>query len=79
MEAAFLQALHADPNDEATWLALTDWLEEDGQADRADLVRLTQPKRAREKPPETRNVSPPCHKGRASSPGAIVVGLVRVT
>jgi uncharacterized protein (TIGR02996 family) len=28
MEAAFLQALHADPTDEATWLALADWLEE---------------------------------------------------
>jgi uncharacterized protein (TIGR02996 family) len=38
MEAAFLQALHADPNDEATWLALGDWLEDDGQADRAELV-----------------------------------------
>jgi uncharacterized protein (TIGR02996 family) len=40
VEAAFLAALHAEPNDEATWLALADWLEEDGQADRAELVRL---------------------------------------
>ena len=40
MEAAFLQALHADPNDETTWLALADWLDEDGQAERAELVRL---------------------------------------
>jgi uncharacterized protein (TIGR02996 family) len=40
MEAAFLQALHADPTDETTWLALADWLEEDGQGERAELVRL---------------------------------------
>jgi uncharacterized protein (TIGR02996 family) len=40
VEAVFLAALHAEPNDEATWLALADWLEEDGQADRAELVRL---------------------------------------
>jgi uncharacterized protein (TIGR02996 family) len=40
VEAVFLSALHADPGDEATWLALADWLEEDGQADRAELVRL---------------------------------------
>jgi uncharacterized protein (TIGR02996 family) len=40
MEAAFLAALHAEPNDETTWLALADWLEEDGQTDRAELLRL---------------------------------------
>jgi uncharacterized protein (TIGR02996 family) len=40
VEAAFLAALHAEPNDEATWLALADWLDEDGRADRAELVRL---------------------------------------
>jgi uncharacterized protein (TIGR02996 family) len=40
VEAAFLATLHAEPNDETTWLALADWLEEDGQADRAELVRL---------------------------------------
>jgi uncharacterized protein (TIGR02996 family) len=40
MEAAFPQALHADATDEATWLALADWLEEDGQGERAELVRL---------------------------------------
>jgi uncharacterized protein (TIGR02996 family) len=40
VEAVFLAALHAEPNDEATWLALADWLDEDGQADRAELVRL---------------------------------------
>jgi uncharacterized protein (TIGR02996 family) len=46
VEAAFLAALHADPNDEATWLALADWLEEDGQTERAELVRLVRRLRA---------------------------------
>jgi uncharacterized protein (TIGR02996 family) len=40
VEDTFLHALHAEPNDEATWLALADWLEDDGQADRAEVVRL---------------------------------------
>jgi uncharacterized protein (TIGR02996 family) len=40
VEETFLQALHAEPNDEMTWLALADWLEEDGQQHRAELVRL---------------------------------------
>jgi uncharacterized protein (TIGR02996 family) len=40
VEETFLQALHAEPNDEATWLALADWLEEEGQTDRAELIRL---------------------------------------
>jgi uncharacterized protein (TIGR02996 family) len=40
VEAVFLAALHAEPNDETIWLALADWLEEDGQADRAELARL---------------------------------------
>jgi uncharacterized protein (TIGR02996 family) len=40
VEEAFLQALHAEPNDEATWLALADWLEEQDQPERAELVRL---------------------------------------
>jgi uncharacterized protein (TIGR02996 family) len=46
VEAAFLQALHADPNDETTWLALADWLEDDGQPQRAELVRLVRRLRA---------------------------------
>jgi uncharacterized protein (TIGR02996 family) len=46
MEAAFLQALHADPTDETTWRALGDWLEEDGQGQRAELVRLVRRLRA---------------------------------
>jgi uncharacterized protein (TIGR02996 family) len=40
VEAVFLQALHADPTDEMTWLALADWLDDDGQSDRAELVRV---------------------------------------
>jgi uncharacterized protein (TIGR02996 family) len=40
LESAFLEALHDDPADEATWQALADWLEEDGQAARAAVVRL---------------------------------------
>src|SRR5262245_58422092 len=39
-EDTFLQALLADPCDEVTWLALADWLEEDGQTQRAELIRL---------------------------------------
>ena len=40
MEDVFLQALHAEPGEEATWLALADWFEETGQDDRAEVVRL---------------------------------------
>src|SRR3954453_6581479 len=39
-EEAFLSALHESPNDDVTWLALADWLEENDQADRAELTRL---------------------------------------
>jgi uncharacterized protein (TIGR02996 family) len=39
-EEAFLSALHESPDDEVTWLAIADWLDEDGQAERAELVRL---------------------------------------
>src|SRR5262249_38660483 len=39
-EDAFLSVLHDNPSDEVTWLALSDWLDEDGQAQRAELVRL---------------------------------------
>jgi uncharacterized protein (TIGR02996 family) len=39
-EEPFLSALHESPNDDVTWLALADWLEENDQADRAELVRL---------------------------------------
>ena len=31
-----LQVLRDDPNDEVAWLALADWLEESGQAGRAE-------------------------------------------
>src|SRR5262249_37520775 len=39
-EETFLSALHEAPNDNVTWLALADWLQEDGQGQRAELVRL---------------------------------------
>lgn len=38
-EAAFLQAILADPFDEAVRLVYADWLGEDGQAERAASVR----------------------------------------
>jgi uncharacterized protein (TIGR02996 family) len=38
--ATLLQALHDNPADEVTWLALADWLEEAGEPDRAELIRL---------------------------------------
>src|SRR4051794_2031617 len=38
-ENAFLSALHEDPGDEVTWLALADWLEEAGQGERAEMIR----------------------------------------
>jgi uncharacterized protein (TIGR02996 family) len=39
-EQALLAALHADPADNAAWLALADCLEEAGQTERAELLRL---------------------------------------
>src|SRR5262245_3425962 len=39
MEGAFLQAIQEHPGDEASWLALADWLEEHSDP-RAELVRL---------------------------------------
>jgi uncharacterized protein (TIGR02996 family) len=39
-EETFLSALHESPDDEVTWLALADWLDENGQAERAELLRL---------------------------------------
>jgi uncharacterized protein (TIGR02996 family) len=40
MQAALLAALHDDAADELTWQALADCLEEQGQSDRAELLRL---------------------------------------
>jgi uncharacterized protein (TIGR02996 family) len=45
MEESLLQALHDDPADDAGWLVLADWLEEQGDP-RADVVRLSQQLRA---------------------------------
>jgi uncharacterized protein (TIGR02996 family) len=39
-ERLLLQALHAAPDDETTWLALADCVEENGQPERAELLRL---------------------------------------
>src|SRR5262245_30755444 len=35
-----LRALHDNPADAVSWLALADWLEEHGEPDRAELTRL---------------------------------------
>jgi uncharacterized protein (TIGR02996 family) len=39
-EADLLEALHQNPDDDATWLVLSDWLEESGQPERGELTRL---------------------------------------
>ncbi len=39
-QSLLLQAIHASPGDELAWLALADWLEEQAQPDRAELMRL---------------------------------------
>jgi uncharacterized protein (TIGR02996 family) len=40
-EDAFLDSLRDDPADELTWQALADWLDDSGQGQRAELLRLT--------------------------------------
>src|SRR5437660_894669 len=45
-EGVFLAALHENPSDEVTWLALADWLDEAGQSQRAELVRAVRELRA---------------------------------
>jgi uncharacterized protein (TIGR02996 family) len=45
-EDAFLSALHESPDDEVTWAALGDPLEEDNQPQRAEVVRLVRRLRA---------------------------------
>jgi uncharacterized protein (TIGR02996 family) len=40
VEAALFQAIHDDPTDEAAYLALADWLEEQGRSERSELLRL---------------------------------------
>ena len=69
MEAAFLQALHADPIDEATWLALADWLDDDGQADRAELVRLV--RRLRTLPVMEHSRSSPLRTSPSTTPTGV--------
>src|SRR4051812_47308863 len=41
MEDAFLAALRENPADGLAWRAMADWLDEDGQADRAELLRAS--------------------------------------
>src|SRR5690242_20542211 len=41
-EADLLAAIERDPADDLAWLALADALEESGEAERAELVRLRQ-------------------------------------
>jgi uncharacterized protein (TIGR02996 family) len=41
-EAAFLRAIAGSPADPTAWLVLADWLEENGQPERAELLRLRQ-------------------------------------
>ncbi len=38
-EQALFQAIHQAPDDDLAWLALADWLEEQGEAARAELLR----------------------------------------
>lgn len=45
-EAALLEALHDDPNDETTWLVLSDLLEEQGRVGQAELTRMLRAMRA---------------------------------
>jgi uncharacterized protein (TIGR02996 family) len=52
-EDDFLQAIAADPGSAATastWLVLADWLEENGQTERAELVRLQHDRGLRPEP-----------------------------
>src|SRR5262245_31134461 len=41
-EAALVAAISSQPGDAVAWHAWADWLEEQGQADRAELLRLRQ-------------------------------------
>jgi uncharacterized protein (TIGR02996 family) len=53
VEEAFLAALRAEPTDEATWLVLADWLEDNHQPQRAHLARLM--RRLRDLPARSNN------------------------
>jgi uncharacterized protein (TIGR02996 family) len=54
-EDAFLITLLDSPTDELTWSALADWLDEDGQTQRAELLRLTRQLRSMPVVVERRN------------------------
>src|SRR5262249_52853427 len=53
-QAALLQAVLDDPDDAAARLVFADWCEEDGQADRAEFIRI-QIERARLAPLDARH------------------------
>jgi uncharacterized protein (TIGR02996 family) len=55
-EETFLAALLDNPTDELTWQALADWLDDGGQPDRAELLRLS--RRLRATPPRERGDLP---------------------
>ena len=58
LETALLQAIHDNPADDTARLVLADWLEENGQPERAELLRLTlvliRAPRAADRPAEER-------------------------
>jgi uncharacterized protein (TIGR02996 family) len=39
-QEAILEAIHHNPGDDTNWLVLSDWLEEQGEPERAELTRL---------------------------------------
>jgi uncharacterized protein (TIGR02996 family) len=47
-----LAALHADPTDDMAWLVLADWLEENDDPRRAELLRTTRQLRGMERTPQ---------------------------
>jgi len=59
-EDAFLASLREDPGDELTWQALADFLDDSGQPDRAELLRLT--RRMLPTPPSERGDVPRRHE-----------------
>jgi uncharacterized protein (TIGR02996 family) len=57
-DEAFLQAIREAPDDDAPRLVYADWLDENGQPERADFIRyqieLTSPPQHRSVPPRGR-------------------------
>jgi uncharacterized protein (TIGR02996 family) len=53
-ESDLLRAIESDPGDDLAWLALADFLEESGEAERAELLRLREWLRAKPRPSRER-------------------------